>query len=45
VYNEQIADLLNPPPKEEEVVFMTPKERMKAEEKLKKMIRDGAVSL
>ena len=28
MYNEQISDLLNPPPKEEDFVVLTPKQRM-----------------
>jgi len=40
VYNENISDLLCPPAKEEDIVILSPKERMKLEEKIKKMIRN-----
>lgn len=39
IYNEQIADLLCPPPKEEELVILSPKERLKLEDKIKKLLR------
>lgn len=41
IYCEKITDLLNPPPSEEEFVILPPKERVKLEEKLKKMISSG----
>lgn len=40
VYNEQITDLLCPPPVEEDYVPLTPKERIKVETKLKKLVRE-----
>ncbi len=39
VYNEQIADLLNPAIEVEDFVILSPKERVKLEDKLKKLLK------
>jgi hypothetical protein len=41
VYNEQISDLLCPAPKEQELVFLSAKERIKVETKLNKLLKSG----
>ena len=42
VYNEMIMDLLVPKQKEAELFILSPKERMKMEDKLKKLIKTNA---